>query len=270
VEKGFTFIDTAEGYNTSEKRIGRGLAGFDREDLFIATKVTHDFSAKGVETALHRSLRDLRTDYVDLYQIHWWDETIPVEETLEAMIKYRDQGKIRYLGVSNFRVEHLQRALEAAPIVSNQINYNMFLRTPEKELIPFCRDNGIGILAHSTLGKGLLSGKYGRDHSFSPDDERSDFDQYRGKSFDAYLDTVDRLKKIAERKGWSMVELAIAWVLRLEEVTSALVGIRTPSHVDDPLEAGDAVLTDGDSDEIDDILTKANLEDLAPFKSQIV
>ncbi len=270
LEKGLTLIDTAQYYQTSEERIGKVLKDGNREKCFLATKVSFDFSRDGVRKALEDSLRKLQTEYVDLYQVHFWDSTIPIEETLEAMTELQSEGKIKYIGVSNFRVDQLRQALEAAPVVSNQINYNLFLRTPEKELFPFCQEHGIGIMVHSTLAKGYLSGKYSRDHRFPPDDERSEFEQYQGETFHRYLDVVDALKEIAAERGWSLIELAIAWTLRQEGVTTALVGIKKPSHVDAPLKAGDRILSSEDIAKIHTVLEKHNLENLAPFESQIV
>ena len=270
VESGLTLVDTAEGYLASEERIGKALTGFDREGYFLSTKVSRDFSPAGVEKALHNSLRKLGTDYIDLYQIHRWDETVPVEQTLEAMLKYRDQGKIRYIGVSNFRVEHLKRALAVAPVVSNQINYNMFLRTAEQELIPFCERTGVGIMGHSTLGKGLLSGKYQKGHTFASDDERSTFELYRGESFDRYLDAVEALKEIAAKSGRGMIELAVAWVLRNKAVATALVGMRSPAQIETPLSAGESALEPEVIAEIESLLEGNALRKLAPFDSQIV
>ena len=271
LDRGLTLIDTAQYYQSSEGRIGQVLqkSGY-REKCFLATKVSFDFSKKGVQNAFENSLRELKTDYVDLFQVHLWDPSTPIEETLEAITELKEQGKIGYIGVSNFRVDQLKRALAAAPVVSNQINYNMFLRTPEKELFPFCKEHGVGIMVHSTLAKGYLSGKYDRNYRFPPDDERSGFAQYQGDNFNRYLDAVEDLKSIAGEKGWSLIELAIAWALRKPEVTTALVGIKKPSHIDKPLKAGDRSLSGADVEMIEAVLKKHDLENLAPFESQIV
>ena len=271
LDRGLTLIDTAQYYKSSEERIGKILQqGGYREKSFLATKVSFDYTRNGVMKAFENSLRELKTDYIDLYQIHMWDETVPVEETLETMMELREQGKINYIGVSNFRVEHLRRALKTAPVVSNQINYNMFLRTPEQELFPFCKENGIGIMVHSTLAKGYLSGKYDRNYRFPADDERSTFRQYQGKDFDRYLDAIKDLQDIAREKDWTLIELAVAWSLRKPEVSTALVGIKKPSHIDAPLAAGDRTLALEDIAKIDAVLEKHGLENLAPFESQIV
>jgi aryl-alcohol dehydrogenase-like predicted oxidoreductase len=270
LEQGLTLIDTAQAYKSSETRIGKVIKDYDRDHLFVATKVSFDMNSDGVEKALENSLRSLGSDYVDLYQVHWWNEEPPVEETLEAMVKLQEQGKIRYIGVSNFTVDQMKRALKVAPVISNQINYNMFLRTAEQQLIPFCKEKGIGIMVHSTLAKGFLAGKYTREHTFSSDDERSEFSQYQGEVFHKYLDAVDDLKEIAAEKGWTLIELAIAWVLRNEEVTTALVGMKKPEQIEVPLKGGDRVLTGEDQTRIEAVLDKHNLENLSPFGWQIV
>ena len=270
IDLGMSLVDTAEMYRTSETIIGKALKGGYRDRCFLATKVSNDFSRKGVEKAIENSLRALGVEYVDLYQVHAWDPDVPIEETMEALVKIQEKGQARYLGVSNFRVEQLKKALQVAPVVSNQINYNLFLRTAEHELFPFCRKHGIGIMAHSSLAKGILVGKYTETHRFAADDERSQFSQYQGDDFLKYLDAVEDLKKLAAEKGVSIIELALAWVLRLPEVSCALVGIKNPDHVDEPLAAADVELTKKEIKKVDGLIAKYNLENLAPFESQIV
>ena len=192
------------------------------------------------------------------------------ERYVLATNNFREKGKLKHIGVSNFRVEHMERALKVAPIVSNQINYNMFLRTPEKALIPFCSKHGVGIMVHSTLAKGFLAGKYSRSHRFASDDERSEFAQYKGETFNRYIDAVDELKAVAVDKEWTLIELAIAWVLRNREVTTALIGIKNPGQIEAPRKAGDRTLTAEDLARIEEILSRHNLEKLAPFEAQIV
>jgi aryl-alcohol dehydrogenase-like predicted oxidoreductase len=270
IENGLTFIDTAEAYKSSESRIGKALRGYDRDQYFLATKVIFDLSSKGVINALEKSLKNLGVDYVDLYQIHQWDDTVPVEETLEAINKLKEQGKLKYIGVSNFRVEHLTRAIKVAPIVSNQINYNMFLRTAENQLLSFCEQHGVGIMVHSTLAKGLLTGQYKQNHRFKKDDERSEFTQYQGNSFNRYIDAAEQLKIIANDIGSSLIALAIAWALRNKEVSIALVGIKNQKELIEPIKAGDLILSDKVINRINDLLNHYKLEYLSPSVSQIV
>jgi aryl-alcohol dehydrogenase-like predicted oxidoreductase len=186
------------------------------------------------------------------------------------MAQLQEEGKVRHLGVSNFTVAQMRRALKNAPFISNQINYNILLRTPEKELIPFCREQGIGILVHSTLAKGFLSGKFTPDYRFDSDDERVRFSQYQGETFRRYLEAVEELKTAAADKGWSLIELAIAWTLRNREVTGALVGMTSPAQVEEPSRAGDLTLSADDAARIDVVLDSYELDPLSPFDWQIV
>jgi aryl-alcohol dehydrogenase-like predicted oxidoreductase len=270
IDRGMSLVDTAEGYRTSETIIGKALKGGYRDRCFLATKVSNDFSKKGVEKAIENSLRALDVEYVDLYQVHAWDSGVPIEETMEVMVRLQKEGKVRYIGVSNFRVEHLKKTLQITSVASNQINYNLFLRTPEQELFPFCRKHGIGIMVHSPLAKGILAGKYTKTHRFAVDDERSQFSQYQGDIFLQYLEAVEDLKQLAAGKGVSIIELALAWVLRVSEVSCALVGIKNPDQLDAPLAAADVELTKKEAKKIDELLGKYKLENLAPFKAQIV
>jgi aryl-alcohol dehydrogenase-like predicted oxidoreductase len=189
---------------------------------------------------------------------------------METMQRLQEEGKARYIGVSNFRVDQMDTARKTAPFVSNQVNYNMFLRTIEQELVPHARKTGTGIMVHSTLAKGLLAGKYGRDHQFPPDDERSQFAQYQGNTMQQYLDAVDDLKGVAADKGIGMVELAVAWTLRLPEVSTALVGAKNPEQLEAPIRAGEVTLTEEEISRIERVLATHKLESLAPFRSQIV
>src|SRR5437667_8041851 len=195
--RGITFFDTAEVYAPAEERLGPLLRPH-RDRVFLATKVSgSDLSAIHVRQAVENSLRLLQTDVLDLYQVHWFRPEQPLEEGLETMAALQAEGKIRYLGVSNFDVPQMERALKVAPIQSLQPRYNMFDREIEAEILPFCRQHGIGILAHSPLGKGLLAGKYRPGHVFAPDDERSQFDRFKGERFAAYIAKADRLQAIA-------------------------------------------------------------------------
>jgi len=270
LDRGYTLIDTAQYYKSSEERIGKVIQEYDRDKLFITSKVSEDMSAEGVRRAFENSLIKLKVDYLDLYQIHWRDKNVPVEETLDAIEKFQSQGKIRYIGVSNFTVEQLEGAMNHAPIVSNQINYNLFLRTPEERLFPFCKKHGIGLMVHSTLAKGLLTGKYTLNYRFDSEDERSRFDQYQGETLNRYLAASNELKEFAAEKGWTLIQTAIAWVLRRDEVSTTLVGMKDPSEVEAPYSAADLRLNKEEIERIEDILKKHALENLSPFDWQIV
>jgi myo-inositol catabolism protein IolS len=254
IDNGITLIDTAQFYRDSEAILGEALGNGYRERCFLATKVSGDFSPEGTVKAMENSLRALRVDYVDLYQVHWWEARYPIEATMETMEKLQQQGKTRYIGVSNFNMAQMQQAGQTAPFQANQIVYNMLDRRIEREDIPYCKQNNIGILAHSVLAKGLLAGKYTADTTFPSDDERSGFHRFNGDTFKRIIQTVDQLKPIAADLQLTLVQLALAWVLRLPEVTCALVGAKTPEQVLDYVPAGDAALSPDVVAQIDAIL----------------
>lgn len=254
IDNGITLIDTAQFYRDSESILGDALADGYRERCFLATKVSGDFSPEGTIRAMENSLRAMRVEYVDLYQVHWWESRYPIEATMETLAKLQQQGKTRYLGVSNFDTAQMKQAGQTAPFQANQVVYNMLERGIEREDIPYCEQNGIGILAHSVLAKGLLAGKYTVDTIFPPDDERSGFQRFNGDMFKRIIQTVDQLKPIAADLRLTLVQLSLAWVLRLPEVTCALVGAKTPQQVLDYLPAADVNLSPEVVAQIDSIL----------------
>jgi aryl-alcohol dehydrogenase-like predicted oxidoreductase len=231
IDQGITLIDTAQYYRTSEAIIGRALENGWRDRCFIATKVSGKYSRADIRTAIENSLRALKVDVIDLYQIHSWNPQYPVEASLDEMDKLRQEGKVRFLGVSNYNAEQMRRALQTARFESSQPRYNLFDREIEAEDIPFCEREGIGILAHSPLAKGLLGGKYTPDTTFPPEDERSTFPRFQGQTFARFLGVADRLKQVAADKGLTLVQLAIAWQLRLPAITCVLVGAKSAQQV---------------------------------------
>jgi aryl-alcohol dehydrogenase-like predicted oxidoreductase len=273
IDRGITFIDCAEMYGDSEQLLGKALADGYRDRCFLATKVSRDFSAGGVKRALENSMKALQTDRIDLYQIHRYDPATPVEETLEAMAQLQEKGLIRYCGVSNYNREQLTRAGQILPVVSDQINYNVLNRSPERELLAYCRREKVAVICHSSLAKGLLSGRYGPDHTFAPDDERSAFSGYSGQLFSEYLAVVEELKTVARDYGLDMVKAAIIWLLAREEVTSVLIGPKSISQLEES--AGfDRVLTPRRMSELrekmNQVLDSRNLPALCPFPDQLV
>ena len=231
IDHGITLIDTAQYYRTSESIIGRALENGWRDRCFIATKVSGKYSRADIRTAIENSLRALKVDAVDLYQIHSWNPQYPFEDSMDEMDKLRQEGKVRFLGVSNYNAEQMRRALQTARFESSQPRYNLFDREIEAEDIPFCEREGIGILGHSPLAKGLLGGKYTPDTIFPPDDERSTFPRFQGQTFARFLNVADRLKQVAADKGLTLVQLAIAWQLRLPAITCVLVGAKSAQQV---------------------------------------
>jgi aryl-alcohol dehydrogenase-like predicted oxidoreductase len=262
-----TFIDTAEGYRISEVLLGQALRG-RRHRAFLATKVTGDHSPENMNRALTNSLRALGTDYIDLYQLHYPQPQHSIADTMATLVRFRDQGKIRYIGVSNFSTTAHTEACRHGAIDSSQPPYSMLLRGAEASILPFCRQAGIGVITHSTLAKGLLTGKYGMGHRFVPDDERSRMGAFAGKCFATALAVADRLKAWAAARQRTLSALAIAWVLAHPAVTAAIVGAKSPEQVRHNAEAADWELWPEDLAEIDTLLDGFGL-DPALFKGPI-
>ena len=254
IDSGITLLDTAQAYRTSEATLGRALKDGYRERCFLATKVSRQYSRGDIENAIENSLRNLDVDCVDLYQIHSWNPQYPIEESMETMARLQEQGKTRFIGVSNFNAAQMQQAYNIAPFHSNQPRYNMLDRNIEAEDLDFCRQTGIGILAHSPLGKGLLTGKYAPGHIFSEDDERAGSPRFQGDLFAGYLAVADELKSVAAEKNITMVQLAIAWLLRREEVTCVLVGAKNSDQVKEHVGAADVEFSDDELERIEKIL----------------
>jgi len=273
IDGGLTFIDTAEAYGDSEKIIGKALGEGYREKCFLATKASEDFTAGGIENAVQNSLNALRTDRIDLYQLHRYDPDVPLEESLGVVSRLMKDGSIRFVGVSNFTVEQLEQAETILPIVSNQINYNALNRSAERQMLGYCHKAHISVLAHSSLAKGLLCGKYGPEHTFAPDDERSSFPGYSGDTFAAYLALVEELKEAAAKRGLTVTQAAIAWLLAQEEVTSVLIGPKDLTQLEEAAFVLGAIAPQHRIElraHMNDILENRGLPPLCPFPSQLV
>ena len=254
IDSGITLVDTAQAYRSSEATLGKALKNGYRERCFLATKVSGKYSQADIETAIEDSLRALDVDYVDLYQIHGWNSEYPIEESMETMAKVQAQGKTRFIGVSNFNATQLQQAIQVTTFHSNQPRYNMFDRQIEDLDLSYCQENGIGILAHSPLAKGLLTGKYTAGYQFPPDDERSRYHRFQGDLFTRYLSIAEDLQEIAYQKKATLVQLAIAWTLRQSAVTCVLVGAKNTAQLSDHVTAANLQFTTQDLSQIDAIL----------------
>ncbi len=254
IDNGITLVDTAQAYRSSEATLGKALKGGYRERCFLATKVSGDYSRAGILSAIDDSLRALDVDAVDLYQIHSPDVRYPIQESMETMAELQAAGKARYLGVSNFSAEEMREALQTARFHANQPRYNLFNREIEREDIPFCEQHGIGLLAHSPLAKGLLTGKYSPGHRFPDDDERARMPRFQGDTFTNYLDVAKGLEAVAHDKGISLMQLAVAWLLRLPAVTCVLVGAKSPAQVEEHLGAVGVRFGDDELKHIEDLL----------------
>jgi aryl-alcohol dehydrogenase-like predicted oxidoreductase len=245
-EAGITLFDTSNiyGQGTAETAWGEVLPTYPRESYVLATKVFFPMSEKDsglsreqIHKQLDASLERLRTDYVDLYQCHRPDPETPIEETMEALTEVCEAGKVRQIGFSEWTVEQIEAGLEvpgARKWVSSQPQYNAIWRAPEAELIPFCAEHGISQIVWSPLAQGVLAGKY-RPGEQPPAESRAASDSM-GWAMDRYmaddvLEAVQKLVPIAEGAGLTMVQLALAWVLREPNVASAIIGASRPEQV---------------------------------------
>jgi len=249
LDLGMTFIDTAEGYRSSETVIGKALKG-RRDRAFIATKLSGSHAASHMAAAIENSLKALQTDVIDLYQLHGPDPSRPIGETMADLLKLQERGKIRYIGISNFSAQQTRAAASYGRIHSSQPRYSMLFREAEAEILPECQKQGIGVIAHTPLAKGLLTGKYRPGHRFPADDERSRhaaFDQARAE---AVWRVIPGLESWAMARGHDLVQLAIAWTLAHPSMTSSIVGAKTPEQVAQNAKAADWALSRSDMDEI--------------------
>ena len=257
IDQGITLLDTAQAYRSSEGTLGQALKEGYRERCFLATKVSGDYSPEAIVAAMDNSLRQLQVEHVDLYQIHGWNPAYSIAASMEAMARLQEQGKTRYIGISNFNAAQMEQALRSVQFHSSQPRYNLIDRQIEAEDIPFCQRQGIGILAHSPLGKGLLTGRYRPGHRFADDDERAQFPRFQGETFARYVALADRLEEIAAARGLSLVQLSIAWILRLPALTCVLVGAKNPQQLSGHLGAVGVEFSPEELARIDAILEDA-------------
>ena len=245
VDHGVTLIDTAPvyGFGRSEEIVGKALSeNAMRERVVIATKVGLEWSGdqpwrnagrKRIFAEIEDSLRRLRTDVIDIYQVHWPDPTVPIEETAEAMNTLYRQGKIRAIGVSNFSVDQIKAFAAVAPVHTVQPPYNLFERDIEKGLQTYCNWEGIAMLAYGPICRGLLSGRMRADTVFSEGDLRRTDPKFIGPRYLQYLRAVEELDRFArDNYGKRVIHLALRWVLDQPGVTAALWGARRPDQLD--------------------------------------
>ena len=259
-EAGINFFDTANVYGrgAAESAWGEILAGRPRDAYVLATKVwgqmSEDPADRGLSAAqiggqIDASLARLRTDHVDLYQAHRFDPDVPIEETIEAFQQVVASGKARYLGFSEWTAEQLQAAIDLAGpdlFVSSQPQYSMLWRAPEAELFGLCAANGISQIVWSPLAQGVLTGKCRPGQAPPPDSRAANSDMNVAMDLlmdDAVLAAVDRLRPVADQAGLSMAELALAWVLRRDELASAIIGASRPEQVHANAKASGVQLT---------------------------
>jgi aryl-alcohol dehydrogenase-like predicted oxidoreductase len=245
VDRGITLIDTAPayGFGHAEELVGRALAEAGlRDKVCIATKVGlnwtdgkvfRDASRARIQKEVEDSLRRLRTDVIDIYQVHWPDPKVSIEETAEAMLSLYRAGKIRAIGVSNFSPVQMDAFRSIAPLHTAQPPYNLFERGAEADILPYCRDNGIATMAYGPLCRGLLSGRITRDTKFDGDDIRRQDPKFQAPRIGQYVAAVKRLDRFAQDNfGRRVIHLAMRWVLDRDGVTFALWGARRPDQLD--------------------------------------
>jgi aryl-alcohol dehydrogenase-like predicted oxidoreductase len=272
LDLGINWIDTAQLYGRghSEKMVGKAIKG-RRDKLYIATKcgilwnkdgsdVSHHLKTASIKTECEYSLKRLRTDYIDLYQIHWPMPDEDIEEGWSAISDLIQQGKVRYGGVSNFSIEQMERIQKILPITSLQPPYSMLKREVEKGILDFCAKQRIGVIVYSPLQEGLLTGKFTAERAAAlpEDDQRKRNIMFQEPRLSLILDFVDKLRSIAAEIKQPVANIALAWTLRRPEVTGAIAGARRPDQIDETYKTMDLKLTPGEWARVDTLI--ANYE----------
>jgi aryl-alcohol dehydrogenase-like predicted oxidoreductase len=279
LDAGVNTIDTAAiyGMGYSEELVAKALEGRPRDSVVIATKcgmrwdgpenegsdpwpqkdpagrdvvIRRNARPSSIFYECEQSLRRLRTDVIDLYQIHWPDLSTPVEDSMGAMVKLKEQGKIRAIGVSNYDLEWLRRAVKVAPVASDQPPYSIVQRKIEAEILPFCREHGIGVICYSPLERGLLTGSVTMDRRFPPGDHRAEHKFFRPENRRRVLDALEKVRPIAERHKVSLAQLMINWTIHVPGITAALVGARNAEQARHNAAAVNFTLSDAERAEI--------------------
>jgi len=267
LEHGVNFIDTAPayGFGLAEEIVGRVVAG-RRDEVVIATKcglvwdesrreavvaaggnpIEHDLSPRSIRREVEASLRRLRTDYIDLYQTHWPDERVPVEETMACLLELKEEGKIRAIGVSNVTPALLKRYLQVGRVDSDQERYSMLDRQIERELLPLCRQQNIAVLAYSPLCMGLLTGRLTPERRFPPGDIRGKDPRFSVEARRTVGQMLQEMEAVARGYGVTIAQLVIAWTAAQPGITHVLVGARRPEHARENAAAGDVELSPAD------------------------
>jgi aryl-alcohol dehydrogenase-like predicted oxidoreductase len=263
-ELGVTLLDTADMYGpcTNEQLVGRAIAG-RRDEVVLATKFGNVRGENGerlgvrgdagyVRQACEASLRRLNTDHIDLYYQHRVDRTVPIEETVGAMAELVAEGKVRHLGLSEASAETIRRAHAVHPITALQSEYSLWTRDPEERVLPTVRELGIGFVAYSPLGRGFLSGRFTSPDDFPENDFRRSHPRFQRENFAKNLELVDRVRQIAEEKGVTPGQLALAWVLHQGDDIVPIPGTTTVRHLEENVATVETRLTEDDLRRIDE------------------
>jgi aryl-alcohol dehydrogenase-like predicted oxidoreductase len=260
---GITMLDTADIYGNSERQVGKALAG-KRDKVVLATKFgfttgigaserTIDGSAGYVQKACEASLQRLGVDHIDLYYAHRVDPNVPIEETVGAMAKLVQQGKVKHLGLSEPSVATLRRAHEVHPIAAVQSEYSLWTRDPEDELLPTLQQLGIALVAYSPLGRGFIAGRFKSIDDLAPDDWRRNNPRFQGENFAKNLALVDHVKTLAEERDCTPAQLALAWLLNSHDNVIPIPGTSSKQRLEENVAALDIELDDEDLEKIEEI-----------------
>ena len=270
LELGVNFLDTADVYGPykNEELVGEAMQGRKRDKIVLATKfgIVRDPANPGVSgvdgkpdyvrKSCEASLKRLGIAYIDLYYLHRVDPATPIEETVGAMAQLVREGKIRYIGLSEASAQTLRRAMKVHPITALQTEYSLWTRDPEDEILPTCRELGVGFVAYSPLGRGFLTGQFQRFEDFAADDYRRNSPRFQGDNFQKNLDLVKRVEEIAKEKACTPAQLALAWVLAQGEDVVPIPGTKRRPYLEENIGALDVQLTPEDLRRIDEVFPK--------------
>lgn len=286
IDEGITTIDTAPvyGFGVSEEIVGEALKSSVRDKVFLMTKFGLRWTMKkgsfyfntkdnqGNEINLYKysapesiieecelSLKRLKTDYIDVYQIHWPDNTTPIEETMNACQKLVQSGKVRAVGVSNYSTSQMMEAEKVLHLTSNQVPYSMINRGIEAEIVPYCLDKNIGILAYSPLQRGFLTGKIAADHTFNPGDHRANSPYFKKNNYTQILAFLKKLEPMAADKSATVAQIVIQWTIQQPGITTALVGARNRKQAAENAKSADISLSQSELNQIDEWLDDLDL-----------
>jgi aryl-alcohol dehydrogenase-like predicted oxidoreductase len=268
LDLGVDFLDTADMYGpfTNERLVGQAIRG-RRDGVVLATKFGNERAEDGtslgvngrpdyVRRACDASLKRLGVDHIDLYYQHRVDKTVPIEETVGTMGDLVRAGKVRFLGLSEASPETIRRAEREHPITALQTEYSLWTRDPEDEVLPTCRELGLGFVAYSPLGRGFLTGRFKSIDDLPPDDYRRSSPRFQGDNFQKNLDLVTKVEAVARRKKCTPGQLAIAWVLAQGDDIVPIPGTKQRKYLEENLRAIDVELTPADLEEIDEVAPK--------------
>jgi len=268
VEKGITHFDTADayGYGANEILVGKALKAV-RDKITIASKFgivrdKNDQTARGINgspenaiKACDESLKRLGTDYIDLYYLHRLDYNVPIEETIYAMSKLVKDGKVKYIGLSEADCESIKKAHAVHPITALQSEYSLWTRGPETDVLPLCKELGIGFIPYSPLGRGFLTGKINSVNDLEDDDFRKGMPRFQDANITHNLWVVDKLKEMSTRKNCTPAQLALAWVMAKADFIVPIFGTKRPKYLLENLVSLDVSLTQQEIDELESVAT---------------